>query len=49
MTEQYYKSAQCFVDQYDNYTLNGTPSGPKVKVTVYDSFIYNLLIYKESL
>ncbi|KAK9309000.1 hypothetical protein QLX08_001192 [Tetragonisca angustula] len=31
MTKQYYKSVQCFVDQYDNYTLNGTPSGPKVK------------------
>ncbi|XP_043598067.1 neprilysin-1-like isoform X2 [Bombus pyrosoma] len=31
MTKQYYKSAQCFVDQYDNYTLDGTSSGPRVK------------------
>nr|XP_033182889.1 neprilysin-1-like isoform X2 [Bombus vancouverensis nearcticus] len=31
MTKQYYKSAQCFVDQYDNYTLDGTSSGPKIK------------------
>ncbi|XP_050591165.1 neprilysin-like isoform X2 [Bombus affinis] len=31
MTKQYYKSARCFVDQYDNYTLDGTSSGPKIK------------------
>ncbi|XP_043794801.1 neprilysin-4-like [Apis laboriosa] len=30
MTNEYYKSAQCFVDQYNNYTLNGTSSGIKI-------------------
>ncbi|XP_076750419.1 membrane metallo-endopeptidase-like 1 [Xylocopa sonorina] len=31
MTKEYYKSAQCFVRQYNNYTLDGTPSGPRVE------------------
>ncbi|KAK1122325.1 hypothetical protein K0M31_009547 [Melipona bicolor] len=37
MTEQYYKSVQCFIDQYDNYTLNRTPSGPKVEENMPDT------------
>lgn len=44
MTKQYYKSAQCFVDQYDNYTLDGTSSGPKIKVIIY---IIAINIYQE--
>ncbi|CAL7950563.1 unnamed protein product [Xylocopa violacea] len=31
MTKEYYKSAQCFVRQYNNYTLDGTSSGPRVE------------------
>lgn len=42
MSKQYYKSAQCFVDQYDNYTLDGTSSGPRVKVIIY--FIHDGII-----
>lgn len=44
MTKQYYKSAQCFVDQYDNYTLDGTSSGPKIKVIIN---IITINIYQE--
>lgn len=35
MTNEYYKSAQCFVDQYNNYTLNGISSGIKINVIFY--------------
>ncbi|CAK9812652.1 Membrane metallo-endopeptidase-like 1 [Anthophora plagiata] len=31
MTKEYYKSAQCFVEQYNNYTLNGKPNGLKIE------------------
>ncbi|XP_017788749.1 PREDICTED: membrane metallo-endopeptidase-like 1 [Habropoda laboriosa] len=31
MTEEYYKSARCFVEQYNNYTLDGTPNGPRIE------------------
>lgn len=35
MTNEYYKSAQCFIDQYNNYTLNGISSGIKINVIFY--------------
>ncbi|XP_017766632.1 PREDICTED: membrane metallo-endopeptidase-like 1 [Eufriesea mexicana] len=30
MSKRYYESARCFIEQYDNYTLSTTPSGPKI-------------------